>query len=78
MLEELKAEVEALQAKHGVVPGLAVVIVGSRKDSQAYVKMKKQAAKQIGYWSAHPHTHAHTHTHTPSLSLSPSLPLRSV
>lgn len=32
MLEELKAEVEAMQKEHGIVPGLAVVIVGSRED----------------------------------------------
>ena len=34
LLEELKAEVARLQASHGFVPGLAVVIVGERSDSQ--------------------------------------------
>lgn len=30
------------------VPGLAVVIVGQRKDSQTYVNMKKKACKEVG------------------------------
>jgi len=51
MLEELTAEVESLKANHGVVPGLAVVIVGERSDSKAYVRMKKLAAKKIGFHS---------------------------
>ena len=37
---EIKAEVDKLKTKYGVkVPGLAVVIVGQRKDSQTYVRM---------------------------------------
>jgi hypothetical protein len=30
------------------VPGLAVVIVGDRKDSQTYVRMKKKACEEVG------------------------------
>jgi 5,10-methylene-tetrahydrofolate dehydrogenase/methenyl tetrahydrofolate cyclohydrolase len=30
------------------VPGLAVVIVGSRKDSQTYVNMKRKACAEVG------------------------------
>ena len=30
------------------VPGLAVVIVGSRKDSQTYVSMKRKACAEVG------------------------------
>ena len=30
------------------VPGLAVVIVGSRKDSQSYVNMKRKACAEVG------------------------------
>lgn len=41
---ELKSEIEQLD----VIPGLAVVIVGSRTDSQTYVRMKKQAAEKLG------------------------------
>jgi len=48
---EIKDEVEGLKAKHGVVPGLAVVLVGERKDSQAYVSMKKKACKAAGFLS---------------------------
>jgi len=35
-----------------VTPGLAVVLVGERKDSQTYVRMKKQAAEKTGmrFW----------------------------
>lgn len=30
------------------VPGLAVIIVGTRKDSQSYVTMKKKACAEVG------------------------------
>jgi len=33
------------------VPGLAVVIVGSRKDSQTYVNMKRKACAEVGICS---------------------------
>jgi 5,10-methylene-tetrahydrofolate dehydrogenase/methenyl tetrahydrofolate cyclohydrolase len=45
---EIKAEVDAMRAKHGRVPGLATVLVGSRRDSQAYVNMKKKACAEVG------------------------------
>lgn len=45
--EELKMDIAALKER-GVTPGLAVVIVGDREDSRAYVRMKKQAAEQLG------------------------------
>ncbi|KAK2080646.1 hypothetical protein QBZ16_000500 [Prototheca wickerhamii] len=45
---ELKAEVKQLQEKHGVTPGLAVVLVGERKDSQTYVRSKKKACEEVG------------------------------
>jgi 5,10-methylene-tetrahydrofolate dehydrogenase/methenyl tetrahydrofolate cyclohydrolase len=46
--EEIKAEVDQMRAKTGKVPGLATVLVGQRKDSQAYVRMKKKACKKAG------------------------------
>jgi len=46
--DEIKAEVEQLQAKYGKRPGLAVVLVGERKDSQAYVKSKKKGCDECG------------------------------
>ena len=46
--DEIKAEVEEMKAKYGKVPGLATVLVGARKDSQAYVRMKKKACAEVG------------------------------
>jgi 5,10-methylene-tetrahydrofolate dehydrogenase/methenyl tetrahydrofolate cyclohydrolase len=48
---EIKAEVEQLQAQYGKVPGLATVLVGDRKDSQSYVRMKKKACVEAGITS---------------------------
>lgn len=45
---EIAAEVAALSSGHNIVPGLAVVIVGSRKDSQTYVQMKRKACAEVG------------------------------
>ena len=45
---EIKAEVEAMRAEIGKVPGLATVLVGERKDSQTYVRMKKKACAEAG------------------------------
>jgi hypothetical protein len=39
--QNLKIAVERLQNEKGITPGLAVVLVGSRKDSQTYVRQKK-------------------------------------
>ena len=48
---EVKEQVQKLKSEHGVTPGLAVVLVGERKDSQTYVRMKKRAADEIGFLS---------------------------
>ena len=48
---EIKAEVEAMKARYGKVPGLAAVLVGERKDSQTYVRMKKKACAEVGITS---------------------------
>uniref|UniRef100_A0A061R604 Methylenetetrahydrofolate dehydrogenase (NADP+) / methenyltetrahydrofolate cyclohydrolase n=1 Tax=Tetraselmis sp. GSL018 TaxID=582737 RepID=A0A061R604_9CHLO len=45
---EIKQAVERMKEVHGKVPGLAVVIVGERKDSQTYVRMKKKACEEVG------------------------------
>ncbi|CAN0073639.1 unnamed protein product [Ectocarpus sp. 4 AP-2014] len=46
---ELKGEVEAhVQSSGGPPPGLAVVLVGDRRDSATYVRMKKKACDEIG------------------------------
>eukprot|EP00850_Spirogloea_muscicola_P001407 SM000005S17204 [mRNA] locus=s5:686437:688145:- [translate_table: standard] len=44
----IAAEVEVMRRTHGKVPGLAVVIVGDRKDSQTYVRMKRKACADAG------------------------------
>ncbi|KAG1664179.1 hypothetical protein FOA52_011355 [Chlamydomonas sp. UWO 241] len=49
--QEIKAEVQAMQKEHGVTPGLAVVLVGMRKDSQAYVNSKKKSCAEVGFAS---------------------------
>ena len=46
--EEIKLEVHDLFLKYQKPPGLAVVLVGDRKDSQSYVKNKKQTCKDLG------------------------------
>ena len=45
---ELAAEVAALAGKADAPPGLAVIIVGTRKDSETYVANKEKAAREIG------------------------------
>lgn len=46
---ELKEEVEAhVRSTGGPPPGLAVVLVGDRRDSATYVRMKKKACDEIG------------------------------
>ncbi|KAL4603612.1 hypothetical protein ACB092_10G136700 [Castanea dentata] len=45
---EIASEVHYLSNKHVKVPGLAVVIVGNRKDSQSYVSMKRKACAKVG------------------------------
>jgi 5,10-methylene-tetrahydrofolate dehydrogenase/methenyl tetrahydrofolate cyclohydrolase len=48
---EIAADVEAMKAQYGKVPGLATVLVGERKDSQTYVRMKKKACAEVGITS---------------------------
>uniref|UniRef100_A0A803NHI2 methenyltetrahydrofolate cyclohydrolase n=1 Tax=Cannabis sativa TaxID=3483 RepID=A0A803NHI2_CANSA len=45
---EIAVEVRQLSEQYGKVPGLAVVIVGNRKDSQSYVGMKRKACAEVG------------------------------
>ncbi|NLI33786.1 MAG: bifunctional 5,10-methylene-tetrahydrofolate dehydrogenase/5,10-methylene-tetrahydrofolate cyclohydrolase [Deltaproteobacteria bacterium] len=48
---ELKAEVERLKEKHGVVPGLVTILVGENPASQSYVRAKQQTAHELGFYS---------------------------
>lgn len=46
--QELAGEIASLKSKTGKVPGLAVILVGSRKDSETYVRSKKKGCKEVG------------------------------
>jgi len=48
--ENLKNEVNELKQK-GIIPGLAVILVGDDPASQTYVKMKKNACQKVGIYS---------------------------
>ncbi|GGG56841.1 bifunctional methylenetetrahydrofolate dehydrogenase/methenyltetrahydrofolate cyclohydrolase FolD [Paenibacillus radicis (ex Gao et al. 2016)] len=48
--EEIKRDAEALKEK-GVVPGLAVVLVGEDPASKVYVGSKEKACQQLGFYS---------------------------
>ncbi len=43
--------VNELKAKTGLVPGLAVLLVGNDEASAAYVNMKKKACDRVGFYS---------------------------
>ena len=49
--QQLTTEVEELRQR-GVVPGLAVVLVGDDPASRVYVSMKEKACAQVGLFSA--------------------------
>ena len=49
--EEVRKQVEQLQAEHGITPGLAVVIVGDDPASRVYVNNKKKACEVVGFKS---------------------------
>ena len=46
--DELKVSVAGVKESYGITPGLAVVLVGERRDSATYVRMKKKACAEIG------------------------------
>jgi methylenetetrahydrofolate dehydrogenase (NADP+)/methenyltetrahydrofolate cyclohydrolase len=50
MRENLAQDVAALKEK-GVVPGLAVVLVGDDPASRVYVSMKEKACAKVGIYS---------------------------
>jgi len=49
--ESLVIRIEALKSK-SIIAGLAVILVGSRPDSQTYVRMKRQKCESLGIYSA--------------------------
>ncbi|GAJ02426.1 unnamed protein product, partial [marine sediment metagenome] len=48
---EIKEEVLQLKAKTGIVPGLAVILVGEDPASKIYVRMKGAACEEAGFLS---------------------------
>ncbi|KAG0456678.1 hypothetical protein HPP92_024466 [Vanilla planifolia] len=46
--DEIAGEIVSIKDSTGIVPGLAVILVGSRKDSQTYVRNKKKACDAVG------------------------------
>jgi 5,10-methylene-tetrahydrofolate dehydrogenase/methenyl tetrahydrofolate cyclohydrolase len=46
--DEIAAEVSRMREAVGVIPGLAVILVGDRKDSATYVRNKKKACESVG------------------------------
>lgn len=48
---EIAAQTHDLTARTGVLPGLAVVIVGDDPASQVYVRNKHRACEQVGFYS---------------------------
>jgi methylenetetrahydrofolate dehydrogenase (NADP+)/methenyltetrahydrofolate cyclohydrolase len=48
---ELKAEVQQMQEKHGVVPGLVTILVGENPASMSYVRGKQSTAHELGFFS---------------------------
>jgi len=48
--DEISKEVESLKPK-GIVPGLAVILVGDDPASHTYVSMKEKSCKKVGFYS---------------------------
>ena len=48
---EIKAETEKFAAENGYRPGLAVIIVGEDPASQVYVRNKRRACEEVGFYS---------------------------
>lgn len=49
--QEIKVETERMEARHGIVPGLAVVLVGNDPASEVYVRNKKTDCEKVGFYS---------------------------
>lgn len=62
MQEKLAGRVQRLKARHGVVPGLAVVLVGDDAASDIYVRSKLRASDKVGMRSIEHRLPASTRT----------------
>ena len=52
--KKIKEEVDGLERRWGMAPGLAVVLVGDDPGSHIYVKNKEKACKEVGIKSSFP------------------------
>ncbi|MBY0354696.1 MAG: bifunctional methylenetetrahydrofolate dehydrogenase/methenyltetrahydrofolate cyclohydrolase FolD [Rickettsiales bacterium] len=59
---KIATQVSQLRERHGVTPGLAVVLVGDHAASQVYVKNKEKMAAEVGMHSFHHDLPADTST----------------
>ncbi|KAL6569487.1 Bifunctional protein FolD 4, chloroplastic [Orobanche minor] len=53
--EEIATEISRMKESTGIVPGLAVILVGDRKDSATYVRNKNSACESVGIKSYEVH-----------------------
>ena len=51
--EKIAAEAQKLKAAHGLIPGLATVLVGNDPASEVYVRNKGKTAEALGFKSVH-------------------------
>jgi methylenetetrahydrofolate dehydrogenase (NADP+)/methenyltetrahydrofolate cyclohydrolase len=51
--ERVRRETQRLKAEHGLVPGLATVLIGNDPASEVYVRNKGKTAEQLGLASFH-------------------------
>jgi methylenetetrahydrofolate dehydrogenase (NADP+)/methenyltetrahydrofolate cyclohydrolase len=51
--EKIAAEAARLKSEHGLVPGLATVLVGNDPASEVYVRNKGKTAEALGFKSVH-------------------------
>lgn len=49
----IAAEAARLRTEHGLIPGLATVLVGDDPASEVYVRNKGKTAKEIGFYAPH-------------------------
>jgi methylenetetrahydrofolate dehydrogenase (NADP+)/methenyltetrahydrofolate cyclohydrolase len=49
LLKEIKAEVQVIKEKYGIVPGLVTILVGENPASISYVTLKIKTANQLGF-----------------------------
>jgi 5,10-methylene-tetrahydrofolate dehydrogenase/methenyl tetrahydrofolate cyclohydrolase len=63
MQQQIALDVEHLKSDHGIVPGLATVLVGDNAASYSYVKMKRKACAKAGIASFHHELPAHASQH---------------